>query len=92
MTADSDKIAEARTANYPGAGRSKRFLATCKKVVQRILKMWGALGELLPDLSHVLLVALLNLFLEELLQRPVPEPFLPLLWEIGDEIRDQRTR
>ena len=69
MTADSRKIADPIAANYPA--RLKHFLAASEKIVQRFLKMRRALGELSADLGNVLLVTLLNLVLEELLQRAV---------------------
>jgi hypothetical protein len=47
--------------------------------------------ELLSDLKHVLVVALLYLFLEELLERAIAQPFFALLREVGHEIRDERT-
>jgi hypothetical protein len=91
MTADSRKIAEGLTANYPMPKGLKHFLSTREQIVQRILKVRGALGELLAHLSHVFLVALLNLFLEKLLQRTVSQAVLPLLRKVGHEIGDQRS-
>ena len=47
------------------------FLAPSEKVVQSFLEMRSRLSKLAPDLSDVFLVALLDLLLEELLQRAV---------------------
>src|SRR5687768_319917 len=54
--------------------------------------MRGALGEFPVDLIEVFLVALLDLFLEELPERAVAQPFLFLFGKVGDEIGNQRTR
>lgn len=65
MTADSRKIADTLTANYP-APTSKHFLSARQYVVQRFLKMRGRFREFLAYLSDVLLITLLDLILEEL--------------------------
>ena len=67
MTADTRKIAERRTANYP-VFPLKHFLAAGEQVIQRVLKMRRRLGEFATDLRDVLLVTLLDLVFEELLQ------------------------
>jgi hypothetical protein len=50
------------------------------------------LGELAAHLLDVFLVALLDLLAEELLERSIAQPFLALLREVGDDVRDERTR
>ena len=91
MTADSRKIVPLDAGNYP-AMRLKYFLSTGKEIVQRFLKMRRRLRKFTPNLQNILLVALLNLILEELLQCAVPQTVLPLLREIRDQIRHQRAR
>ena len=70
MTADTRKIAERRTANYP-TFRLEHFLATSEQIVQCILEVRRRLGEFATDLRDVFLVALLDLILEELFQRAI---------------------
>lgn len=67
MTADTHKIAERRTANYP-ISRLKHLLATSEQIIQRVLEMRRCLGEFAADLCDILLVALLDLVLEKLLE------------------------
>src|SRR5690606_36309611 len=67
-------------------------LPACQDVVQGVLEMGGRLGELLSDLFYVLLIALLDLFLEALTKRSVSKAGLPLLWMVGDHVGHQRPR
>ena len=70
MTADSRKIAEHRAANYP-VSRLEHSLAAGEQVIQRVLEMRCRFGEFATNLCDVLLVALLDLVLEELLERSI---------------------
>ena len=77
MSSDSRKIAGPRRGELPrDSADQNSFLARRRGFVQRVLKMRRRFGELPPDLIDVLLVALLDLFLEELLQRAVAQAFL----------------
>jgi len=49
-------------------------------------------GEISPDLIDILFETLLDLFAEELFQISVTKPVLTPLWEIRDEVGDQRAR
>ena len=91
MTADSRKIVPLDAGNYPNA-RSEYFLATCEQIVQGILEVRRRLGELASDLRDVLLIALLNLILEELLQGAITQTFLSLLRKVRNQIGDERSR
>ena len=91
MTADSRKIAPRDAGNYPD-GRSKYLLATREQIVQGILKVRRGLRELASDLHDILLVALLNFILEELLQRAIAQTLLPLLRKVRDQIGHEGSR
>src|SRR5512140_1762087 len=67
----------------------EELLSSGEHVVQCVLEVRGAFGELAADLLDVFLVALLDLLAEELLQRSVAHPFLPLLREVRDDVRDE---
>ena len=70
----------------PPASCLEDLLTPSEDFVQRIAKMVRRLGELLSNLVRVFLIALLDLFPENLLQRPVPHAFVPLRGEVGDEV------
>src|SRR5215218_8190913 len=72
-----------RSEDAPSAGQH---------VVQRVLEVRRRIGELLPDLLDVFLVALLDLLAKELLERAGAEPFLALLRMVGDDVGDEGTR
>ena len=67
---------------YPASAAGEDFLAARENIVERILKVCRGFSELLSDLIHELLIALLDLFFEELLERAVTQSFFFLLWEV----------
>src|SRR5690606_10243181 len=73
------------------AGRED--LATVREdLVERILEVRGAVGDRLAHLVGVLLPALLDLFLEQRLERSVPQPFPALGGMIDHHVGDERPR
>src|SRR5688500_5326753 len=88
------RLAVERNICGPGScyQRLEELLPAGENFIERILKVRRRLGELLPHLIDVLLVALLDLLAKELLERPIAQPFLPLLRKVGDDVRYQRAR
>src|SRR5690606_26174268 len=70
---------------------SEESLAAGKNVVQRILEVRRTLGELLADLLHILLVALLDLLLEELAQSAVTHSGFTFVRMVRDHVRHEST-
>ena len=62
-----------------------------EKIVEGFLEVRGVLRDLAADLIDVLLVALLDLFPKNLLERAVAEPFFSLLWEVRDHVGHERS-
>ena len=65
---DEHKIARDENGLYPVARRSEDLLSTRENIVERILKVRRRVRELTPHLTKILLIALLNLFFEQLLE------------------------
>src|SRR3954462_1149243 len=76
------KIAQRCALLYPALATREDLLAVREDVIQGILEVRRRLRKLLSDLPHKFLVALLDLFLEQLLQRPIAQSFFLLLREI----------
>src|SRR5215216_1835270 len=74
---------------YPG---SEDLATAGEDLVQRFLEVRCAVGDVLPDLVGVLLPALPDLFLEQLLEIPVAELVLALGGMVHDHVRDERPR
>lgn len=81
------------TAALPAAtdGASEQLASAAQNIVQRFLKMRRALGDVASDLLHVLFVALLDVFPEQLTQRTVAQSFFALLRMVGHQIRHERA-
>ena len=75
----------------PGVGRSEQLAPAGQNLVQRLPEVPGGLGHVAPDLLGVLLLALPDLVLEQLLERSVPEPLLPLGGMVDHDVGDQRA-
>ena len=72
--------------------RLEELLAAGEHLVESILKVRGCLGELLPHLIDVLLVALLDLLTKQLLERAVAQTFFPLLRKVCNDVGHERAR
>jgi hypothetical protein len=62
------------------------LLAARENVIQGVLKMRRAVGELPTNLIDVLLVALFDFLPKQLLQRSIANTFIATLREVDDEI------
>src|SRR5512140_1894225 len=60
-------------------------------VVERILEVRRILGELLPHLLDVFLVALLDLLTKALAQRALALSLCVTVGKVGDDVRDERA-
>src|SRR5512146_2881643 len=80
-----------RQRRIPRATRSEALLTAGEDLVERLLEMRGRVGELLPDLLDVFLVALLDLFTEELTQCSGSESLLATLRVVRHEIGYERA-
>src|SRR5260221_7661193 len=69
----------------------EHLLTAGEDFVERVGEVRRALGELFADLHHVLLVALLDLFLESRLERAVLEARGALGRVVGDRVGNQRA-
>src|SRR5688500_386123 len=69
--------------------RLEELLASGENLVERILKVRGRLGQLLPHLIDVLLVALLDLLTKELLESAVAESLFTLLRKVRNDVGHQ---
>src|SRR5437762_8646269 len=74
---------------YPA--RLKNLLPSGENVVQRLLEMRRRFGELASHLLDVLLIALFDLFTEELLERAIANALVSTLREVDDQIGDERA-
>src|ERR1043166_8076884 len=72
--------------------RSEHLLSLRENLVQRVPEVIGRFGELLANLIGVFLKALLDLFLEDFLERSVAESLVPLRREVRHQIGNQRAR
>src|SRR5690348_1878571 len=88
-TAPSSRSLDASANQGP---TSEDPFAAREHVVQRILKMRGALGELASHLVDVFLVALLDFLAKELAQRAVAQTFAVFVGEVRDDVGDQCAR
>src|SRR5687768_385768 len=79
------------TQDSASVGALEELLAPREHVVEGVLKVRRALGELATHLVHVFLVALLDLFPEKLLQRAVAQTLLALLGKVRDDVRHERA-
>lgn len=70
---------------------SKELPPTRKDFVERFTEVRGGLRDLAPDLFSILVVALLDLFFEQLLQVAVAEAFLSLARVIDHHVGDERA-
>jgi hypothetical protein len=66
--------------------------ATGQDLVESFTEVGRRFGHFAPDLFSVLLPALLDLFLEQLLQIPVTKSFLALAGMVHDHVGDERAR
>jgi hypothetical protein len=64
--------------------------SACQNLVQRFPKEPGGLGDVAADLLGVLLPALPDLLLEELLEVAVPDSLLPLGRMVHHDVGDER--
>jgi hypothetical protein len=71
--------------------RSEQSLSAGKDLVQRILKMRRRFRKILPHLIDVFLVALLDLFAKQLLERAITQPFIAPLRKVRHQIGDERA-
>jgi len=61
-------------------------------LIERVLEVRRAVRELSSHLLDVFLIALFDLFGEQIAQRAGAQPFFAPLWEIGHEVGDERAR
>src|SRR5678815_1540087 len=67
-------------------GPLEHRLTAGEDLVERVLEVRGAVGELAPHLFDVLLVALFNLFREQIAQRAGAQSFVATVREIRHEL------
>jgi hypothetical protein len=66
--------------------RSEQSLSAGKDLVQRILKMRRGFRKILPHLVDVFLVALLDLFAKQFLERAIAQAFIAPLRKVRHQV------
>ena len=68
----------------------KELLTGCQDLVQRFLKVGRRFRKLASDLIHIFLIALLDLFAKQILERTIAKSFGATIGKVGDEIGNER--